>query len=114
MATLAPYYAALLVGILVAGSGQLLIKVGAVRNPDAAAQFFDRFTILGVAAYGISAMLYLVAIRRIPLSQAYPTVAINYAIIAVAAHYFWGERLGWSQIAGIVLILGGIVLLHRS
>jgi drug/metabolite transporter (DMT)-like permease len=111
---LAPYYAALLVGICIGTSGQLLLKTGAVRAGSQAAQFFDIFTLLGLGAYAAAAMLYIVAIRKIPLSQAYPTVALSYAVVAIAAHFLWGERIGWGQVAGMILIWSGILLLHRT
>jgi small multidrug resistance pump len=114
MATLAPYYAALFVGICIAAGGQLLLKTGAMRTGDAVQVFLNPFTILGFGAYGASAVLYILALRKIPLSQAYPSVSLSYAVVAVAAHYLWGERIGWPQAAGFLLIMSGIVVLHRA
>jgi len=114
MGAIAPYYAALLGGIAIGASGQLLLKTGAVRAGSAAAQFFDIFTLLGLGAYGAAATLYIVAIRKIPLSLAYPTVALSYAVVAIAAHFLWGERIGWGRVAGMILIWSGILLLHRT
>ncbi|HZT50379.1 MAG TPA: EamA family transporter [Stellaceae bacterium] len=114
MTSLAPYYAALLVGICIAAGGQLLLKTGAMREAEAVRQFLDIFTILGLGAYGTSAVLYIFALRKIPLSQAYPTVSLSYLVVALAAHYFWGERISWGQGAGFLLILGGIFLVHRA
>jgi small multidrug resistance pump len=111
---LAPYYAALGVGILVGAAGQILLKTGAMRTGEAAAQILDPFTLLGLGAYACAALFYIVAIRRLPLSLAYPTVSLGYAIVAIAAHFLWGERIGAGQVAGIVLIWCGILLLHRS
>lgn len=114
MGTLAPYYAALFVGICIAAGGQLLLKTGALRAGEAVQQFVDPFTILGLGAYGTSAVLYIFALRKIPLSQAYPTVSLSYAAVAIAAHFLWGERIGWGQAAGFLLIWSGILLLHRA
>lgn len=114
MGGLGASYAALAIGLILAAGGQIFIKVGAVRSADALAQFLDPYTILGIAAYGVSAFFYLFAIRRIPMSVAYPTVAINYAVIAVAAHYLWNERIGAMQIGGIALIWIGVLMLHRA
>jgi undecaprenyl phosphate-alpha-L-ara4N flippase subunit ArnE len=114
MGTLAPYYAALFVGICIAAGGQLLLKTGALRGADAVLQFFDLFTLLGLAAYGTSAVLYIFALRKIPLTLAYPSVSLSYAVVAVAAHYLWGERIGWGQAAGFLLIMSGILVLNRT
>ena len=107
-------YIALAVGLVLAAGGQILVKIGAVRSGDVVMQFLDPYTILGVVAYGVSAFFYIFAIRKIPMSVAYPTVALNYAVIAVAAHYLWGERIGAPQIGGIALIWIGVLMLHRA
>lgn len=114
MPTLFPYYAALLSGIALGVMGQILLKTGAESSRDMAAQFLSPFTLLGLGCYGLASVLYIVAIRKIPLSLAYPTVSISYVVVALVAHLVWGETLGFAQIAGIVLIMGGIVLLHQA
>ena len=114
MTSLFPYYAALFSGIAIAIAGQVLLKLGSARTDDVAAQLFDVFTLLGLAAYGAAAILYIVAIKKIPVSLAYPTVSLSYIVVAVIAHYAWGEALGLPQLAGIALIAGGILLLHQA
>jgi multidrug transporter EmrE-like cation transporter len=107
-------YGALAAAILVGVAGQLLLKQGAVRSTDQLAQFLDPFTISGLAVYGLAAVLYIVAIKRLPVSLAFPSVALSYVLVAIAAHFLWQEPLGLAQFAGIVLIGGGILLLHLS
>jgi len=114
MATLVPYYAALFVGICIAACGQLLLKTGALRGAEVVQAFLNPFTILGFCCYGTSAVLYIFALRKIPLSQAYPSVSLSYAVVAVAAHYLWGERIGWGQAAAFLLIMSGILLLNKT
>jgi small multidrug resistance pump len=114
MPTLLPYYAALFVGIAFGVGGQVLLKTGSVRTGDVGAQLFDPFTLMGLAAYALAAVFYIVAIKRIPISLAYPTVSVSYVAVALIAHYAWGETLGLVQIAGIALVIAGIVLLHQA
>jgi len=113
MVALAPYYAALLAGILFGIAGQILLKTGAERTAGMMAQFLDPFTILGFGAYSIAAVFYIIAIKKIPISQAFPSVSASYVIVAVLGHLLWGEPLGWPQLAGILLIGGGILLIHQ-
>ena len=54
------------------------------------------------------------ALNRIPVSIAFPSVAASYAIVAVLAHFLWNEPLGWPQAGGIALIAGGILLIHHQ
>ena len=110
------HYLALFIGIAIAAAGQLLLKAGSVRtgaDVGGVAQFIDPYTLIGLVAYGIAALLYIVAIKRIPISLAYPTAALSYAVVAVAAHFVWHERFGMPQVGGIVLIWCGILLLYR-
>lgn len=114
MPTLLPYYAALFGGILIAVCGQLLLKAGVQGTPDIVAQITNGFTIVGIGLYGCAAFLYLIALRKIPLSIAYPSVAISYIVVAVVAHFFWDETLTASKIGAILLILAGVALLHHA
>jgi multidrug transporter EmrE-like cation transporter len=114
MASLFPYYLALFLGIAVGTGGQILLKLGSTRTTNVAAQLFDLFTLLGLCAYAGAAIFYIIAIKKLPISIAYPTVSLSYIVVAIVAHYAWGEALGVPQLAGIALIAGGILLLHQG
>jgi len=114
MPTLLPYYAALFGGILIAICGQLLLKAGVQGTTSFVAQLTNGFTIAGVGCYGGAALLYLVAIRKIPLSVAYPSVAVSYIVVALVAHFFWDETLTAGKVIAILLILAGVALLQRA
>ena len=114
MPILLPYYAALFGGILIAIGGQLMLKAGVQGTPDFVAQITNGFTIVGVALYGAAAILYLIALRKIPLSIAYPSVAVSYVVVAVVAHFFWDETLTAGKVVAILLILAGVALLQRA
>ena len=114
MPVLLPYYAALFGGILIAVCGQLLLKTGAQGSASFATQLLSPATIGGVGFYGCAAFLYLIAIRRIPLSVAYPSVAVSYMVVALVAHFFWEEPLTATKVGAILLILAGVALLQRG
>ena len=107
-----PYYGALALGIALGVAGQLLLKAGSARTHDLVAQFLNPFTILGFGAYAAAAIFYIAAIKKIPVSVAYPTVSIGYAIVALTVHLVWGEPFGLQHVAGITLITSGILLLY--
>jgi small multidrug resistance pump len=103
-----------LVGAILFGiAGQIALKSGALASSTLAAQFVNPLTLAGVAVYALAAACYIVALQRIPVSVAFPSVAASYAVVAVIAHLAWGEPFGWQQFGGLLLILGGIVLLHQ-
>ncbi len=100
----------LLVAIAVSMVGQVLLKSGAAA-PSLLAQVLSWQTIFGLGLYGCSAMLYIVALRRIPLSVALPSTALSYIAAALVGHFVFGEALGPLHLGGIGLIGAGVVLL---
>ena len=70
--------------------------------------------LLGLALYGSAAFLYIFALRKIPVSVAFPSVSLSYAIVAVLGHFLFGEPFGIKQIGGIALIMGGVVLINQA
>jgi small multidrug resistance pump len=107
------YYVALGIGILAGIGGQLLLKAGA-DAPDFVSQVLRPSTLCGLALYGSAAFLYIVALRKIPVSVAFPSVSLSYAIVAVFGHFIFGEPFGIKQIGGIALIMGGVVLINQG
>jgi multidrug transporter EmrE-like cation transporter len=107
------YYVALGIGILAGIGGQLLLKAGA-DAPDFVSQVLRPSTLCGLALYGSAAFLYIVALRKIPVSVAFPSVSLSYAIVAVLGHFLFGEPFGIKQVGGIALIMGGVVLINQA
>ncbi len=110
---LLPYYLALACAIAGGIGGQLLLKAGSVGAESTIAQFMRIPTLIGLGFYAFSAVLYVIALRKIPVSLAFPSVSISYAVIALLGYLLWSEPVGWSQVAGIALICTGVVLLYR-
>jgi small multidrug resistance pump len=94
--------------------GQVLLKSGATGAGGFLAQLFRPTTIIGLGLYGGAALLYIVALRRIPMSVALPCTAASYVVIAVIGYVMFGESLGAMKLAAIGLICAGVVLLAAS
>lgn len=107
------YYTSLAAAILLGIAGQIALKSAANGSATVLAQFLDPLTMIGLGVYVFAALCYILALKRIPVSVAFPSVAASYAIVAVLAHLLWNEPFGWPQIAGIVLIGGGVLLIHQ-
>jgi len=107
------YYASLATAIVLGVGGQILLKSAADASASVVGQFLSPRTMVGFAIYIVAAVCYIVALKRIPVSIAFPSVSSSYAILAVLAHLLWNEPLGWPQIAGLVLIGGGVLLVHQ-
>lgn len=107
------YYVALGIGIVAGIGGQMLLKAGA-DAPDFVSQLMRPSTIAGLALYGSAAFLYIVALRKIPVSVAFPSVSLSYALVAVLGHFLFGEPFGLKQIGGIALIMAGVMLINQT
>jgi multidrug transporter EmrE-like cation transporter len=98
--------------------GQVLLKAGASGSVAASAGFVDQLfrwqTILGLGCYGGAALLYIIALRKIPMSIALPCTAASYVVIAVIGWAVFHEPLGLQKIAAIGLICAGVVLLATT
>ena len=107
------YWVVLFCAITISMAGQTLLKAGAAR-PDFISQLFDWRTMVGLCLYGSAAMLYIIALRRIPMSVALPCTAISYVAAAAIGHWGFGEPIGPAHIAAIGCISAGVVLLATA
>jgi len=53
------------------------------------------------------------ALSRVPVSIAYPMLSIGYVVNAVAAVFLFSEALTAGKVAGIGLIVAGVIVLAR-
>ena len=105
-----PYWAALGLAIAISMGGQTLLKMGA-GAPGFIAQLLDPRTMAGLVLYGGSALLYIVALRRIPMSVALPCTAISYVVAVLIGYYAFQEPMGLAKIGGITMICLGVAML---
>jgi small multidrug resistance pump len=106
-------YLALAGAIALGAGGQVLLKAGTIETADVMSQLLRPATLVGLLLYGLAAFAYILALRRLPLSIAFPTAATSYAVVALLGHWLWQEPFGWAQIAGLVLISAGVLLIHQ-
>jgi small multidrug resistance pump len=111
---------ALLAAIVSGVAGQLLLKLGADDMPEGNAgsmmvqQLLRPTTMAGLVFYGLAALFYIVALRKIPVSVALPSAALQYVVVAVLGWTWFREPFGWLQAGGLALILVGVSLLALS
>jgi small multidrug resistance pump len=56
----------------------------------------------------------VIALRKMSISIAFPTVSVGYVLIAAIDYFAFKEPLGLMQLGGIILIMAGVTLLHHS
>jgi small multidrug resistance pump len=104
------YWLILTAAIVTSMGGQTLLKTAA-GAPDFVSQLFDPRTLVGLCLYGGAALLYIVALRRIPMSIALPCTAISYVAAALIGHFAFAEPLNTVQVGALALICTGVVIL---
>ena len=105
---LLPYYAGLFGSILLGVFGQLLLKNGADRSASIFSQLSDPFTIAGLLVYALSALFYIVSLRKLPLSIAFPScLAELHRRGSGQPFVLWQEPLGWLRMGAMAFIPAG-------
>jgi len=115
----------LLGGVLLNAAAQLLLKAATRHSGELVAdtgriswasvmQLLGAVPLwVGMGCYGISLIVWLGALSRVPVSVAYPMLSIGYVVNAFAAAVLFGEALSAPKLLGIALICAGVFLLAR-
>lgn len=112
-------------GVLLNAMAQLLLKmatnkVGVIQASSAlslaalSALFAQWPMVLGLLCYGMSLLIWLMALSRVDVTLAYPMLAIGYVLNAMAAQHFLGESISLQRWLAIGIIMLGVALLAKS
>ena len=110
----------LLLAITLAAGGQVLLKAGLSQldHPTIVqtmlSMFHNATVFAGYAAFVLSSLLWLVALRRLPLSYAYPMVSLGYVAVVLLSWKMFGESISPLRVTALVVILAGVVLMALS
>ncbi len=106
-------YYTLLCGCLIFNvAAALLLKMGAGSPPSPLLlNLLSLRAFIGLFLYGLSALLYIQALKLGTLSLSQSIMGIQYGAILLAAHFLLGESLSPVQIGGCLLVGTGILLI---
>lgn len=117
-------FALILTGVLLNAVAQLALKAsvrdyGAIELTTGALPVALRLAgepalWLGLVCYGVSVVVWILALSRVDVSIAYPMLSIGYVVNALAAWALFGETLTAMRLAGIGIIIVGVFVLARS
>lgn len=71
---------------------------------------FSPYILSGLFAYGLATVLWLLVLSRIPVSLAYPFVALGIVITTLSGIFLLGEQISRLSILGIAVTALGIAL----
>lgn len=110
-------------GCLVATlAAQMLLRLGvasAARNqPESTADLLSTLRQpacwAGLLCAGIAGVCWIAALARLPLSVAYPVMALSFPLVSVWAWYGHGEPLPPLRLLGLALIVAGACCVGSS
>ena len=107
-------FLALALSIIFGVAGQIGLKAGALQGIIRQDWLPHHYVIIGVGFYAISFAFYIFALKKIPVSVAFPSVSISYVFVAYLASIIWKEPFGWPQIVALILIGSGIFVLFQN
>ncbi len=108
-----PYVMAV-ASIILSSTAQILLKL-LMRNQALTFSLLTKPLFYGgFLAYGVSALIWLRVLAKLPLVVAYPLVSLNFVLVAFGAALFLHERVSWQMVLGLVLIFSGIIVVSRS
>lgn len=112
----------ILVSVSLSALAQICFKLGVGsttatgggRLNDLVAALFTSGVLGGLMLYGVGTLLWLSALGRVEVSQAYPFVGIGFVLTALLGVLVFGDSLSASRLVGMTLVVVGIVLVARS
>jgi multidrug transporter EmrE-like cation transporter len=111
--------ALLLFAVVSAATGQLMLKHGmqiaSARAADSGGSLVLRaatspWVLLGLVVFGVSAVAWLAALARVPLSVAYPFNALGYIVILTASVVLLHERANVLTWVGSLMVVSGLLI----
>jgi multidrug transporter EmrE-like cation transporter len=119
-------FAFVISGVLLNAFAQLLLKAGTNALGGAIhltmSNWFETFVKVatqlpilgGLACYGLSLVLWIMALSRTDVTVAYPMLSLGYVVAALGAWLFLGETVSPQRLLALAVIVVGVALLARS
>ena len=109
-----------LCSVLLVSLAQLVLRAAMLDFPPFAALLSPQFwqhlqplllLCLGLGAYALSMLCWMLALRHLPLNRLYPLLSLSYVLVWLAAISLpmFGEAFRWSSFAGVLLIVFGLL-----
>lgn len=102
------------VAVVLGTAAQLLLKAGTNATPVGIGLALEPRILGGIFCYALSLVVWILALSKTPVSVAYPMVSLGFALNALLAWWLLGEAVTPMRMAGIGIIIVGVVLVARS
>lgn len=68
----------------------------------------------GLVIYFVGALIWLLVLARVEVSQAYPFVGIGFILTMVFGRILMGDHVTAIRVIGTLMVAGGVALIARS
>ena len=101
----------LLFSVFISSVSQILLKKAADRTYESSLkEYLNPLVIFAYGMFFCSVILTMLALKNIPLSMQPILESTGYIFVTVMGYFFLKERIGKRKMAGIALILLGILI----
>ena len=112
-----PVLAGLVLTPILISAGQILFKLtsaraGAVDLAGLLAILVDPYLIAAFAIYGFGTVVWVYVLKSVPLTVAYPFMALTFCLVPLLAWGLLGESLSLRYAVGAALIIAGLVVVN--
>jgi len=97
----------------VRGIGPIALSIGEAM-PVSLRLMGEPYLWIGLGCYGVSVIVWILALSRVDVSIAYPMLSLGYILNAAMAWWLFGEAMGPGKLVGIGIIILGVFVLARS
>jgi uncharacterized membrane protein len=111
----------IVISIIAAGSGQLLLRAGAMEHDSVITERTFDFhewvklllnlkVIVGLVLWTVSSLAYLAVLTRAELSFVYCLGSLNYLIVPLMSHWLFKESMNPLRAVGMIFIFIGVAV----
>lgn len=115
----------ILLDVILNVTGQLSLKYGMSKMGNFALSLStlppmflraatNLYVLFGLVCYGLGFMVWLIVLSKSEVSYAYPLISLGYVFTAILARAMFGEAVGVTRMAGIMITCLGVFLIARS
>ena len=105
--------------VMMMSAGQVLFKLAAqsIEFPERfdlllwARALISPVTIAALTLYGVATILWVLVLRDVALSRAYPFIAISLFVVPLCGILIFKENFSWGLVTGGGLILIGVFII---
>jgi drug/metabolite transporter (DMT)-like permease len=112
-------------GVMLNAAAQILMKAGtnAIGHFEFSAENIlpigwklatEWHIVAALFCYALSVVIWILALSRVPVSIAFPMLSMAYVVNAVAAYYLLGEAFSPTKLAGMAVIIFGVIIISRA